>query len=78
MRQIERMLGTILVSEAEPGLVQVSGNEKVFRIMIMGFMDRCDIDIGSIKRSYAHIVEPDGKIYPLETWNLFRRRLNDP
>ena len=54
------------------------GYENIFRIVIMGFMDRYDFDIGSIKRSCTHIVEPDGKIYPLETWNLFHRRVNDP
>ncbi len=48
--------------------------ENVFRIVIMGFMDRYDFDIGSIKRSCTHFVEPDGRIYPLETWNLFHRR----
>jgi 7,8-dihydro-6-hydroxymethylpterin dimethyltransferase len=47
--------------------------ENVFRIVIMGFMDRYDFDIGSVKRSCTHFVEPDGKIYPLETWNLFHR-----
>jgi 7,8-dihydro-6-hydroxymethylpterin dimethyltransferase len=47
--------------------------ENVFRIVIMGFMDRYDFDIGSVKRSCTHFVEPDGRIYPLETWNLFHR-----
>ena len=47
--------------------------ENVFRVVIMGFMDRHDFDIGSVKRSCTHIVEPDGRIYPLETWNLFHR-----
>jgi uncharacterized radical SAM superfamily Fe-S cluster-containing enzyme len=47
--------------------------ESVFRIVIMGFMDRYDFDIGSVKRSCTHFVEPDGRIYPLETWNLFHR-----
>jgi hypothetical protein len=50
--------------------------ENVFRIVIMGFMDRYDLDIGSVKRSCTHIVEPDGRIYPLETWNLLHRRIN--
>ena len=47
--------------------------QNVFRIVIMAFMDKYDFDIGSIKRSCAHFVEPDGKIYPFETWNLFYR-----
>ena len=45
----------------------------VFRVVIMEFMDRFNFDIGSIKRSCVHFVEPDGRIYPFDTWNLFYR-----
>ncbi len=45
----------------------------VFRIIIIAFMDRYDFDIASIKRSCTHFVEPNGKIYPFDTWNLFYR-----
>ncbi len=48
--------------------------EHVFRIVIMSFMDKYDFDLGSIKRSCTHFVEPDGKIYPFETWNMFYRQ----
>ncbi len=47
--------------------------ENVFRIVIMSFMDRDDFCLSSVKRSCVHFVEPDGKIYPFETWNLFHR-----
>jgi hypothetical protein len=47
--------------------------DNVFRIVIMGFMDKYDFDIGSVKRSCTHFVEPNGKIYPFDTWNLFYR-----
>ena len=47
--------------------------DNVFRIVIMSFMDRYDFDVGSVKRSCTHFVEPDGKIYPFDTWNLFYR-----
>ncbi|WP_298611426.1 radical SAM protein [uncultured Thiothrix sp.] len=47
--------------------------DNVFRIVIMAFMDKYDFDIGSIKRSCTHFVEPNGKIYPFDTWNLFYR-----
>lgn len=47
--------------------------DNVFRIVIMAFMDKYDFDLGSIKRSCTHFVEPDGKIYPFDTWNLFYR-----
>ena len=47
--------------------------ENVFRIVIMSFMDRYDFDIAAVKRSCTHFVEPNGKIYPFDTWNLFYR-----
>lgn len=47
--------------------------DNVFRIVIMAFMDKYDFDLGSIKRSCTHFVEPNGKIYPFDTWNLFYR-----
>lgn len=49
------------------------GYDNVFRIVIMSFMDKYDFDIASVKRSCTHFVEPDGKIYPFETRNLFYR-----
>jgi len=45
----------------------------VFRIVILEFMDKYNFDLGSIKRSCVHFVEPTGKIYPFETWNMFYR-----
>lgn len=45
----------------------------VFRIIIMSFMDKYDFDLWSIKRSCVHFVEPNGKIYPFETFNMFYR-----
>lgn len=47
--------------------------DNVFRIVVMGFMDKYDFDLGAVKRSCTHFVEPNGKIYPFETWNLFYR-----
>ncbi|POZ51747.1 radical SAM protein [Methylovulum psychrotolerans] len=47
--------------------------ENVFRVVIIAFMDKYSFDIGSVKRSCIHFVEPDGKIYPFDTWNLFYR-----
>lgn len=47
--------------------------DNVFRIVIMSFMDKYDFDLGSIKRSCTHFVEPNGEIYPFDTWNLFYR-----
>ena len=49
------------------------GYDNVFRIVILEFMDKYNFDLGSIKRSCVHFVEPTGKIYPFETWNMFYR-----
>jgi uncharacterized radical SAM superfamily Fe-S cluster-containing enzyme len=49
------------------------GYDNVFRVVIMEFMDKYTFDLGSIKRSCVHFVEPNGKIYPFETWNMFYR-----
>ncbi|MEQ1868193.1 MAG: radical SAM protein, partial [Micropepsaceae bacterium] len=37
------------------------------------FMDRFNFDLGGVKRSCVHFVEPDGKIYPFDTFNTFYR-----
>jgi uncharacterized radical SAM superfamily Fe-S cluster-containing enzyme len=49
------------------------GYEHVFRIKIVEFMDRNNFCIGGIKRSCIHIVHPDGRIIPFDTYNLFYR-----
>jgi len=45
----------------------------LFRVIIMNFMDAHDFDVRSVKKSCVHIVDPDGKIIPFETMNLFYR-----
>ncbi|HEY9645871.1 MAG TPA: hypothetical protein V6C88_05855, partial [Chroococcidiopsis sp.] len=47
--------------------------ENIFRIMIVQFMDAYNFDVRSIKRSCIHIVHPDGRIIPFDTYNLFYR-----
>ncbi|MDM5153475.1 radical SAM protein [Bacillus sp. DX1.1] len=49
------------------------GYENVFRVLIMKFMDNYDLDIRSVKKSCVHIVHPDGRIIPFDTYNLFYR-----
>jgi 7,8-dihydro-6-hydroxymethylpterin dimethyltransferase len=49
------------------------GYENVFRVIIMRFMDAHDLDVRSVKRSCVHIVHPDGRIIPFDTYNLFYR-----
>ena len=47
--------------------------QNVFRIIIMQFMDAWSMDLRSLKRSCVHIVQPDGRLIPFETCNLFHR-----
>lgn len=47
--------------------------ENVFRILIVQFMDAHNLDVRSVKRSCVHIVHPDGRIIPFDTFNLFYR-----
>ena len=47
--------------------------ENTFRVVISQFLDRFNFDLGSVKRSCVHFVEPDGRIYPFDTFNTFYR-----
>ena len=49
------------------------GYENVFRVLIVRFMDRHDLDLRALKKSCVHMARPDGKMIPFETWNLFYR-----
>jgi uncharacterized radical SAM superfamily Fe-S cluster-containing enzyme len=47
--------------------------ENVFRVLFLKFLDAHDFDVRSVKRSCIHIVHPDGRIIPFDTYNLFYR-----
>ncbi|MBD2020306.1 radical SAM protein [Leptolyngbya sp. FACHB-36] len=47
--------------------------ENIFRIMIVQFMDAFNLDVRSVKRSCIHIADPDGRIIPFDTYNMFYR-----
>lgn len=48
--------------------------EDVFRIVILKFLDRHDLDLRSVRKSCVHIAHPDGKrMIPFDTYNLFYR-----
>ncbi len=47
--------------------------ENIFRVMIVQFLDAYNFDVRSVKRSCIHIVHPDGRIIPFDTYNLFYR-----
>jgi uncharacterized radical SAM superfamily Fe-S cluster-containing enzyme len=57
-------------------LVQVPESmtyDKVFRVLIIQFMDAQNFDVRSVKKSCIHIVHPDGRIIPFDTFNMFYR-----
>lgn len=49
------------------------GYDNIFRVIIMQFLDPHNFDVRSVKRSCVHIVHPDGRIIPFDTYNIFYR-----
>jgi uncharacterized radical SAM superfamily Fe-S cluster-containing enzyme len=47
--------------------------QNIFRVIIMKFLDAYDMDVRSVKKTCVHIVHPDGRIIPFDTYNLFYR-----
>jgi 7,8-dihydro-6-hydroxymethylpterin dimethyltransferase len=56
-------------SSAAPAL----SYENIFRIIIMQFIDAHSFDVRSVKKTCVHIVHPDGRLIPFDTYNLFYR-----
>jgi hypothetical protein len=56
---------------AAPGEI---GYDRIFRVLIMQFIDAHSFDLRSIKKTCVHIAHPDAKrIIPFDTFNLFYR-----
>ena len=47
--------------------------ENIFRVLIIQFIDAYAFDVRSVKKSCIHIVHPDGRLIPFDTYNLFYR-----
>lgn len=45
----------------------------LFRLLIVQFLDAHSFDVRSVKKSCVHVVRPDGRMIPLDTYNLFYR-----
>ena len=45
----------------------------IFRVLIVQFMDAYSFDVRSVKKTCIHIVHPDGRLIPFDTYNLFYR-----
>jgi uncharacterized radical SAM superfamily Fe-S cluster-containing enzyme len=49
------------------------GYANLFRVIIMQFIDAYSFDVRSVKKTCVHIVHPDGRLIPFDTYNLFYR-----
>lgn len=49
------------------------GYANVFRVLIVQFIDAYSFDVRSVKKTCIHIVHPDGRMIPFDTYNLFYR-----
>jgi len=47
--------------------------KNTFRVLIVQFMDAYAFDVRSVKKTCIHIVHPDGRLIPFDTYNLFYR-----
>ncbi|HTZ74390.1 MAG TPA: radical SAM protein, partial [Candidatus Aquilonibacter sp.] len=45
----------------------------IFRVLIVQFLDAHAFDVRSVKKTCIHIVHPDGRLIPFDTYNLFYR-----
>jgi hypothetical protein len=79
-----KLFSTALGAESQPQklkdllccLPRVQGDVSygnLFRLLIVEFIDAQSFDLRSIKKTCIHIVHPDGRLIPFDTYNLFYR-----
>ncbi len=66
-------LASLLCCLPEAAVPQSLGYADTFRVVISQFLDRFNFDLGTVKRSCVHFVEPNGRIIPFDTYNTFYR-----
>ena len=66
-------LANLLCCIPEFAVPQEVGYAQTFRVVISQFLDRFNFDLGTVKRSCVHFVEPPGRIIPFDTFNTFYR-----
>jgi uncharacterized radical SAM superfamily Fe-S cluster-containing enzyme len=66
-------LATLLCCVPEAAVPEQLAYEHTFRVVISQFLDRYNFDLGTVKRSCVHFVQPDGQIIPFDTFNTFYR-----
>jgi 7,8-dihydro-6-hydroxymethylpterin dimethyltransferase len=47
--------------------------KNIFRVLVVQFLDAHAFDVRSVKKTCIHIVHPDGRLIPFDTYNLFYR-----
>lgn len=66
-------LASLLCCLPEAAVPNEVAYENTFRVVISQFLDRFNFDLGTVKRSCVHFVQPDGRIIPFDTFNTFYR-----
>ncbi len=66
-------LASLLCCLPEVAVPDQVAYEHTFRVVISQFLDRYNFDLGAVKRSCVHFVQPDGQIIPFDTFNTFYR-----
>ena len=66
-------LASLLCCLPEAAVPAEVGYAQTFRVVISQFLDRFNFDLGTVKRSCVHFVEPGGRIIPFDTYNTFYR-----
>jgi uncharacterized radical SAM superfamily Fe-S cluster-containing enzyme len=67
------VLGDLLCCLPQVEIPDDLGYDKVFRIVIIQFLDKYNFCVATVKRSCIHFVTPGRKIIPFDTYNLFYR-----
>lgn len=50
------------------------GYDRVFRVVVMAFLDRHTLDLRSVRKSCVHVATPNGeRMIPMDTYNIFYR-----
>lgn len=67
---LQRLLCCLPTVRDAPGLTY----ERVFRVIVMQFLDRWSLDLRAVRKSCVHVAHPDGRrVIPFDAYNLFYR-----
>ena len=69
----QTVLGDLLCCLPQVEVPGDLGYDKIFRVVIVQFLDKYNFCVGTVKRSCIHFVTPQRKIIPFDTYNLFYR-----